>query len=142
MNPIAERRAHSFGTLTPPVRPLRYRWQDILDMVLSHRRQLTIAHIMAILTALISVPVPLLMPLLVDEVLLHKPGPAVAAMNEVFPPAWHGPVLYILAMLAFTLLLRLVSVLLTVLQARRFTAIAKDVSYRLRKELVLSLIHI
>lgn len=136
MNQIAERRTHSFAPLTPPPRSPRYRWQDIMDMVLSHRRPLIIAHVMAILAALTSVPVPLLMPLLVDEVLLHQGGPAVAVMNEIFPPAWHGPVLYILAMLIFTLLVRLVSVLLAVLQVRRFTNIAKDVSYRIRRELL------
>ena len=75
--------------------------------MLRHRRELVLANLIAILGTLVSVPVPLLMPLLVDEVLLEKPGALVGAMDRVFPAAWHGPVLYILAILFFTLTLRL-----------------------------------
>ncbi len=91
-----------------------------------------LANLIALLSALISVPAPLLMPLLVDEVLLDKPAGLVHTMQRVFPTNWHGPVLYILAIMSFTILLRLVSLLLAVWQTREFTTIAKDVSYRIR----------
>ena len=65
-------------------------------MVLAHRRELTKANLIAILGAVVSVPIPLLIPLLVDEVLLHKPGVAVATMNRLFPESWHQPLVYIL----------------------------------------------
>jgi ATP-binding cassette subfamily C protein len=113
-----------------------YDWQRVLAMVLSHRRQLIVAHLIAVLAALISVPIPLLMPLLVDEVLLDHPGSTVAIINAVFPSAWQGPALYILAMLAFTLVLRIVSMLLGAWQMRHFIAIAKDVTYRMRRDLL------
>jgi ATP-binding cassette subfamily C protein len=54
-----------------PVRTGAYTWSAILAIVREHRRELVIAHIVAILAAVASVPIPLLMPLLVDEVLLH-----------------------------------------------------------------------
>lgn len=113
-----------------------YTWRRILDLVRPHRRELVLAHVIAVLGALVSVPIPLLMPLLVDEVLLGKPGAAVAAMNRMFPQPWHGPVLYIVAVLLATLLLRLSALVLGVVQARQFTRIAKDVTYRIRRDLL------
>ncbi len=113
-----------------------FAWPYILGIALEHRRELVVAHAVAILAALLSVPIPLLMPLLVDEVLLARPGPAVAAMQALFPEAWWGPVLYIVAVLALTVVLRVGALLLTVWQTREFTVIAKDVTYRLRTQLL------
>ncbi|HHH38820.1 MAG TPA: ABC transporter ATP-binding protein, partial [Sedimenticola sp.] len=105
-------------------------------MVLSHRRELVKANLIAILGALLAVPIPLLIPLLVDEVLLHQRGPAVAAIDRLFPTAWHGPVLYILAILLLTLLMRLAALVLGVWQTRQFSIIAKDVIFRIRRRLL------
>jgi ATP-binding cassette subfamily C protein len=105
-------------------------------MVLAHRRELVIANVVAVLAAAAAVPVPLLIPLLVDEVLLHKPGTAIAWMNGLFPASWHGPALYILAILALTLLLRLVNLVFSVWQTREFTAIAKAAVFRIRRDLL------
>ena len=105
-------------------------------MITRHRRELVAANIIAILGALTAVPVPLLIPLLVDEVLLDQPGPAVALMNRLFPESWHGPVLYILAVLALTLLLRLFTLVFNVWQTREFTIIAKDVIFNIRRTLL------
>jgi ATP-binding cassette subfamily C protein len=106
-----------------------YTWSDLTRMVFAHRRELVIANLVAILGATAAVPVPLLIPLLVDEVLLHQPGAAIASMNGIFPESWHGPALYILAILALTLLLRLVNLAFSVWQTREFTQIAKDVVF-------------
>lgn len=113
-----------------------YRWSDILQIVLQHRRELILAHVIAVLGALVAVPIPLLMPLLVDEVLLERPAVLVATMQSLFPATWHGPVLYILAVLIVTLLLRLAALVLGVWQNRQFTLIAKDVTYRMRSEML------
>jgi ATP-binding cassette subfamily C protein len=116
--------------------PRGYRWRDLLAMVGAHRRALLWANVIAVLGTLAAVPVPLLMPVLVDEVLLAQPGPAVAAMDRLFPPAWHGPVLYVLAVLVASIALRTIAVALGVLQSRQFTIIAKDVVCRLRTALL------
>jgi ATP-binding cassette subfamily C protein len=113
-----------------------YSWSSILAIVREHRRELIVAHAVAILAALASVPIPLLMPLLVDEVLLHHPGGMVAFIDALFPEAWRGPVLYIGAVLAVTLLLRLIALLLGVWQTRNFTLIAKDVVFRMREQML------
>ncbi|MCP4041654.1 MAG: ABC transporter ATP-binding protein, partial [Gammaproteobacteria bacterium] len=70
------------------------------------------------------------------EVLLEKPGTAVAIMDRLFPMDWHGPVLYIVAIMALTITMRLISVLFSVWQTREFTCIAKDITYRMRRDLL------
>ena len=77
-----------------------------------------------------------MIPLLVDEVLLEQPGAAVAFINGIFPETWHGPALYILAVLLATLVLRLISLVLSVWQTRQFTLIAKDIIFRIRRTLL------
>jgi len=119
--------------------PATYTWSSIAAIVREHKRGLIVAHLVALLAALVSVPIPLLMPLLVDEVLLHQPGRLVALADGLFPAAWRGPLLYIGAVLAVTLLLRLTALLLGVWQTRNFTLIAKDVVFRMREQMLLRL---
>ncbi|MEA3290852.1 MAG: ABC transporter ATP-binding protein [Pseudomonadota bacterium] len=108
----------------------------LLDNILQHRRQLVSANLVAILAVAAAVPIPLLMPLLVDEVLLDQPGALLAAMNSFFPVAWQGPVGYILGVLVVSIILRTGSVLLNVWQTREFTIIGKDITYRMRRDLL------
>ena len=107
-------------------------WRGIADELKTHRRRLLLANIIAVLAVVASVPIPLLLPLMVDEVLLHHPGKMVAAIGAWFPAAWHGPVLFIGAALLLTVVLRLAAILLNVWQARSFSLLAKDVVYRIR----------
>jgi ATP-binding cassette subfamily C protein len=117
----------------------QYNWARVLDIVREHRRELVSANLIAVFAVLAGVPLPLMMPLLVDEVLLQEPGFLVHHMDRLFPAAWHGPVLYISAILALTVVLRFAAVLLSVWQTRQFSLIAKDVVYRIRRDLLLRL---
>ncbi len=108
-------------------------------IVLEHRRELLAANLIALVAVLASVPLPLMMPLLVDEVLLQQPGEMVQVMDRLFPAAWHGPVLYITSILLLTIALRFASVMLGVWQTRQFSLISKDVVYRIRRDLLLRL---
>jgi ABC-type multidrug transport system, ATPase and permease components len=116
--------------------PTSYDWRYIFNIALRHRRELILANLIAILAATLSVPLPLLMPLLVDEVLLQQPGVVVATVNSLFPVAWQGAPLYIGAVLLLTIVLRLLSLGLNVVQARQFTIISKDVIYHIRAGLL------
>ncbi|MDI3324393.1 ABC transporter ATP-binding protein [Pontibacterium granulatum] len=113
-----------------------YSWRYILDVALEHRRQLVLANVIAIIATIASVPLPLLMPLLVDEVLLEQPGVIVETLNPWFPENWHGPTLYITAVLVITVILRVIALALNVWQARQFTHISKDVIFRIRSGLL------
>jgi ATP-binding cassette subfamily C protein len=111
-------------------------WPLILAEVKSHRATLMKGNLIAILAVACSVPVPLFLPVLVDEVLLHKPGRFVGFFGPWFPQAWHGPVLFILLALLLTIGLRLASILLNVWQARTFSLISKEVVYRIRARML------
>ena len=125
---IQDSPTHEKGITQNPV----YNWQYILTIASEHKRELVYANIIAILATLANVPVPLLMPLLVDEVLLNNPATVVKTINSMTPDSWHEPMLYIIAILVLTLCLRLVAVVLNVWQSRQFTIIAKDVIFRIR----------
>ncbi len=114
----------------------QYNWRYIRDVALEHKRELVMANMIALVATLASVPLPLLMPLLVDEVLLNQPGWIVATIDPWFPESWHGPTLYIGAVLAITVVLRTIALLLNVWQARQFTRISKDVIFRIRSGLL------
>lgn len=94
------------------------------------------------LATVASVPVPLLMPLLVDEVLLHKPGMVLNSVDPLLPPEWRQPVVYIVGVLVVSLLLRLFALVMNTIQTRQFSNIAKDVIFRIRQRLVQHLQHI
>ena len=111
-------------------------WRSILDEVRGHRSRLVKGNLIALLAVVCAVPVPLFLPVLVDEVLLHKPGPFVAFFGPWFPAAWHGPVLFVLIALFLTVALRLASILLNVWQARTFSLISKEVVYRIRARML------
>ena len=113
-----------------------YSWRYILAIALKHKKQLIAAHIIAIFATIVSVPLPLLMPLLVDEVLLNKPATVVKIVNSITPIEWQSPLLYIGAVLLLTVLLRFLALILNVLQSRQFTLISKDIVFRMRSQLI------
>ncbi|MES9931633.1 MAG: ABC transporter ATP-binding protein [Candidatus Sedimenticola sp. PURPLELP] len=118
------------------IRSRIFSWREVVAMVLEHSTELTKANLIAILGTIVAVPIPLLIPLLVDEVLLEQPGFAVNTINGLFPQSWHHPVLYILTILFLTLLMRLLALVFAVWQTRQFTIISKDVTYRIRRSLL------
>ncbi len=50
----------------------------LITQVKNHKPRLIVANLIAIIATLISVPIPLLMPLMVDEVLLDQPASGLA----------------------------------------------------------------
>ncbi|MFQ5658831.1 MAG: ABC transporter ATP-binding protein [Gammaproteobacteria bacterium] len=113
-----------------------YDWPYFFAVAKEHKREIVLANIIALIATVAAIPIPLLMPLLVDEVLLHKPGMIVAIIDGITPGAWHGPFLYIAAVLIVTLFLRMTSLFLNVWQTRQFTIISKDVIFRIRQALL------
>jgi len=109
-----------------------YTWKRIFGIVRQHKKTLLRANIIAIFAAAISVPVPLLMPLLVDEVLLAQPGKMVAFLSSIFPQNWLMPISIIGMVMLLSMMLRLTALLLVVWQTREFTRVAKNVTYQIR----------
>ncbi len=122
-----------------PTQVSHYSWRFISKIAFKHKSKLILAHFIAILAAVVSVPVPLLMPLLVDEVLLNHSGPIMATLNRYLVVEWQQPLAYITIILLCSLLLRLFAIILNIIQGRQFTIIAKDVIFRIRQDLILRL---
>ena len=119
-----------------------YSWHYIFRIALQHKKKLIIGHLIAVLATAASVPVPLLMPLLVDEVLLNHPGLVLLNVNPYLPVNWQQPIVYITGVLLVSLLLRLFALILNIMQTRQFSNIAKDVIFQIRQSLVHHLQHI
>ena len=119
----------------------RLSWAEIRRLALRHKKALLLANLVAVLATLCTVPIPLLLPLLVDEVLLGKGDGALRFMDRLLPADWQVAFGYIGLMLAATLLLR----------GRRWCstcsgeavrAAVKDIVYRIRLRLIERLRHI
>ncbi|MHC8318419.1 ABC transporter ATP-binding protein [Pseudomonas sp. LB3P31] len=119
-----------------PKRVDRLSWAEIRRLALQHKKALWIANGVAVLATLCSVPIPLLLPLLVDEVLLGHGDSALKIMNQALPEHWQKAAGYIGLMLLVTLSLRCAALLFNVVQARLFAALAKDIVYRIRLRLI------
>lgn len=111
-------------------------WDEIRRLALRHKKSLWIANGVAVLATLCSVPIPLLLPLLVDEVLLDRGDAALRVMNHVLPTGLQQAAGYIGLMLLLTLVLRAGALVFNVLQARLFARLAKDIVYRIRLRLI------
>lgn len=119
-----------------------YSWKSIAALALKHRPRLVRANILAILATLVSVPIPLLLPVLVDEVLLDEAGPVLPVMQSILPVAWHEPVVYIGLMVIAAFLMRLAALGFNVMQSLQFSMISKDVVFRLRSRLLGRIQHV
>jgi len=113
-----------------------YTWQRIYDLVIEHKPELIKSNIIAFFAMLATVPLPLLLPILVDEVLLDKPGVVVGFLQSFVSSDWYGPIYYIVAITIITIVLRLMGLGFGVWQMQQFTVIAKNVTYKIRKDLL------
>ncbi len=119
-----------------PTASAYYSWKTIHQIALEHKKQLFYAHLLALLATAMSVPVPLLMPLLVDEVLLKKPGAVIHTINLITPVEYQLPILYIAVVLLGSLILRIIAIIFSIIQSRQFCFISKDIIFRLRSKLI------
>ncbi|WP_299018751.1 ABC transporter ATP-binding protein [uncultured Photobacterium sp.] len=111
-------------------------WSWLVNQAKHHRPRLFTANFIAVIATLISVPIPLLMPLMVDEILLGQPATGIQFLNFFLPESFHQPTAYILLVLLFVVLMRTGSQALNILQSRQFTLVAKDITYNIRRHLI------
>lgn len=108
----------------------------VIKQVKKHRPTLLFANAIAVIATLVSVPIPLLMPLMVDEVLLNKPASGLAMMNTILPTSMQNPTGYIALTLLLVVLMRSVSQALNILQSRQFTLVSKTITYQMRCKMI------
>ncbi len=109
-------------------------WSALLNETKPYRLKITLAQFVALFAVIVSLPIPLLFPLLIDQVILGKPGELVAVIERLFDPS--QPYYYILIVLAVTLFLRLFYVVLNVIQLRLFIGLSKSIVFTIRQRLL------
>lgn len=115
-------------------------FKTLFEMMLQYKRQLIWGNLIAILATLISIPVPLLIPLMVDEVLLKKGGVVTDAIDMF--TSLHEPLLYIGIVLAVTIGLRFLFFLLSVISQRFFIVLSQELSFAIRVQALQHLKHV
>jgi ATP-binding cassette, subfamily C, bacterial len=108
--------------------------KTIFNLILEKKPTLIYGQIITILAILISVPIPLLLPVMVDEVLLNKPGQVVESINFFLGHA--NAFTYIAIVTIAVVLLRFMYYFFTVIITKIFTSISKYVTFMIRKRLL------
>ena len=116
-----------------------YTFKKIAQAATQYKKTLLVANLIAIFAVIASVPIPLLIPLLVDEVLLDQPGKVISIFEILFPNSELGPIFYISGILILTAILRVISVILNVWQTKKFVGVSKELVYGMRKQMLLRL---
>lgn len=115
-------------------------FKALFSMMSQYKRPLIWGNLIALLATLISIPIPLLIPLLVDEVLLAKKG-VLTHTIDIFT-AFHEPLVYIGVILAVTIGLRFLFFVLSVVSQKFFITLSQELSLNLRVRALEHLKHV
>ncbi|GAB6074804.1 ABC transporter ATP-binding protein [Nautilia lithotrophica] len=107
-----------------------YTFKHLIKEIKKYKREFIIAQIIALIATIISIPIPMLMPLLIDEVLLKKPGLWIENLSNIFGQC--SAFCYVIVTLIIVLVLRSMFVALNVAQTYFFEKITKDITYKIR----------
>ena len=107
-----------------------YTFKQLIKEIKKYKREFILAQIIALTATIISIPIPMLMPLLIDEVLLKKPGVWVNGISKIFGSC--SAFCYVIVTLIIVLVLRSLFVVLNVAQTYFFEKITKDITYKIR----------
>ncbi|OCL99502.1 putative ABC transporter ATP-binding protein [Aliarcobacter thereius] len=111
--------------------------KSILKLLLKNKKTLVFGQIFTLIAILLSVPIPLLLPMLVDEVLLDKPAFFVNNINSLFGS---GDIFYYVAIVTSVVIsLRLFHFVFTVINTKIFTKISKLIIFEIREKLLIHL---
>jgi len=108
--------------------------KTIFKLILDKRPALIYGQIITLLAILVSVPIPLMLPVMVDEILLDKPAHFVESINFF---VGETTAFYYIAIVTFVVIfLRLIYYILGVIITKVFTRISKYVTFMIRKRLI------
>lgn len=109
---------------------LKYIWK----LFIKRKKAIIIGQLITIITILISVPIPLMLPALVDEVLLDKPDFFVTNIDRLFGSG--SAFYYIFVVSLAVIFLRLLYYIFSVVITKIFTNISKYVTFKIREKLL------
>ncbi len=112
--------------------PIMITFHSLFTMLLRHKRALVWGNGIALLATLVSIPIPLLIPVMVDEVLLKKGGVVTHTIDQVLSA--HHPLVYIAIVLGVTIGLRFLFFFLSVVSQRFFITLSQELSLSIRMQ--------
>ena len=108
--------------------------KTIYNLILEKKPSLIYGQILTLLAIFISIPIPLMLPVMVDEILLDKPATFVGSINFFIGET---TAFYYIAIVTFVvILLRFIYYFLTVVITKIFTKISKYVTFMIRQRLI------
>lgn len=108
--------------------------KSLFKLILDKRPALFYGQIITLFAIFVSIPIPLMLPLMVDEILLNKPSYFVNSINYF---VGETTAFYYIALVAFAVIfLRFVYFVLGVATTKIFTKISKYVTFMIREKLL------
>ncbi|MFT5835536.1 MAG: ATP-binding cassette subfamily C protein [Sulfurimonas sp.] len=108
--------------------------RTIFKLILQKKPALIYGQIITLLAIIVSVPIPLMLPMMVDEILLDKPARFVSSINFF---VGETTAFYYIAIVAVVVIsLRFIYYSLGVIITKIFTKISKHVTFMIRKRLI------
>ena len=108
--------------------------KTIFRLILEKKPALVYGQIVTFLAIFVSIPIPLMLPLMVDEVLLNKPAFFVTTIDTIFGSG--SPLYYISIVTLVVISLRFSFYFLGVITTKIFTKISKYVTFSIRERLI------
>ena len=106
----------------------------IYSLILENKKLLLFGQAITIIAIIISVPIPLMLPILVDEVLLNKPAFFVNSIDNIFGKG--SAFYYIFIVTLAVVFLRFIYYILSVVITKIFTTISKYATFKIREKLI------
>ncbi len=117
-----------------------YNFKKIIKEIKHYKKEFILAQIFAVTATLIAIPIPLLMPLLIDEVLLKKGGLWIEIISKIFGNC--SAFCYVIITLLVVIILRGLFVFFNIAQTYFFEKITKDITYKIRLRILDHLKHL
>lgn len=112
-----------------------YTFKTLFHEIKRYKKELILANVIAFLAVVVHTPVPLLMPILVDEVLLQKRDFFTTTI-DTFLGGENPAYIYILIALLIVVLLRVLFFLLNYMQTKLFTIVSKNIAFKIRESVL------
>lgn len=106
----------------------------IYSLILENKKLLLFGQAITIIAIIISVPIPLMLPILVDEVRLNKPAFFVNSIDNIFGKG--SAFYYIFIVTLAVVFLRFIYYILSVVITKIFTTISKYATFKIREKLI------
>ena len=108
--------------------------KSIFALILENKTSLIYGQIVTLVAILVSIPIPLMLPVMVDEILLDKPAYFVNTINDLIGET--TAIYYIAIVTIAVIFLRFIYYFLTIVITKIFTKISKYVTFMIRKRLL------